>query len=400
MFSPLAAMAASQLSLDRNGPARARERGPRNLLVVGEPAISSVTVDALLPRLDQDRRLFLLDVREPDEFAAWHIPGAVNIPIGELGRRRGEIAPGRHVVAVCAVGTRATQGAIELAADGIPAGVLRGGMEAWGHAYEAVDVDLAGATVVQVRRRGKGCLSYVIGADETCVVIDPSSDVERYLEIARRHGFSITHVFDTHLHADHLSGARDLAARSAAELVLNPADPFTYDFTAITDGLRVPIGRRLHLEVAAVAAPGHTEGSTVYRLGDAAVFTGDTLFLESVGRPDLADQAESYAHLLYRSLHEIVLPLRDDILVLPAHYGESVPVRYGELVTRRLGELRASLPALALDEAAFVDWAVAHVTDRPPNYREIVRYNAGTSERSKGELAALELGPNNCAVAS
>jgi glyoxylase-like metal-dependent hydrolase (beta-lactamase superfamily II)/rhodanese-related sulfurtransferase len=359
-----------------------------------------VSVDALLPRLDQDRRLFLLDVREPDEFAAWHIPGAVNIPLGELDSRRGEIAAGRHVVAVCAVGTRATQGARELAATGTPAGVLIGGMAAWGHAYESVEADLTGATVVQVRRRGKGCLSYVVGADESCVVIDPSIDVERYLDIARRHGFAITHVFDTHLHADHISGAREIAGRTGAELVLNPADPFTYDFTAITDGLRVPIGRRLHLEVAAVAAPGHTEGSTVYRLGDAAVFTGDTLFLESVGRPDLADQAESYAHLLYRSLHDIVLPLSDDILVLPAHYGESVAVRYGELVTRPLGELRASLPALALSEADFVSWAVAHVTDRPPNYREIVRFNAGTSDLGVGELADLELGPNNCAIAS
>jgi glyoxylase-like metal-dependent hydrolase (beta-lactamase superfamily II) len=367
---------------------------------VGEPAISFVSVDALLPRLDQDRRLFLLDVREPDEFAAWHIPGAVNIPLGELAARRGEIAPGRHVVAVCAVGSRAAQGARELAATGTPAGVLEGGMAAWGHAYEYVEADLDGATVVQVRRRGKGCLSYVVGADESCVVIDPSSDVGRYEEIARRHGFTVTHVFDTHLHADHLSGARELVVRTGAELVLNPADPFTYEFTAITDGLKVPVGRRLHLEVAAVSAPGHTEGSTVYRLGDSAVFTGDTLFLESVGRPDLADQAEGYAHLLYRSLHEIVLPLSDDILVLPAHYGESVRVRYGELVTRRLGELRASLPALALNEPEFVAWAVARVTDRPPNYQEIVRYNAGTSVLAMGELAELELGPNNCAIAS
>jgi glyoxylase-like metal-dependent hydrolase (beta-lactamase superfamily II) len=84
----------------------------------------------------------------------------------------------------------------------------------------------------------------------------------------------------------------------------------------------------------------------MYQLEGAAIFTGDTVFLESVGRPDLADQAESFAHNLYRSLHERVLPLADDIVVFPAHYGAGVEVRTGEFVARSLGELRSTLPPL------------------------------------------------------
>ncbi len=359
----------------------------------------SVDVETLLGVLDGDTA-YLVDVREPDEYAAWHIPGAHLIPLGELADRVDELPRDRRLITVCAKGQRAAEGAALLAEHGIMAEVLNGGMDAWGRAYDVVETTLAGATVAQIRRRGKGCLSYVVGDGTRAVVIDPSTDVQMYLDVAHAHGFTITHVFDTHLHADHLSGARELTAITGATLLLNPADPFAYEFTPIVDGLRVEISATLHLTVAAVTAPGHTEGSTVYQLGDVALFTGDTLFLESVGRPDLADQAEPFAHALYRSLHEIVLPLSDDLLILPAHYGDAVTVRGGELVTKRLGDLRHSLPALAYDEDTFVAWAIARVTDRPPNYVEIVRFNAGRSTLSLEELQRLELGPNRCAIAS
>lgn len=136
----------------------------------------------------------------------------------------------------------------------------------------------------------------------------------------------------------------------------------------------------------------------MYRLGDAAIFTGDTLFLESVGRPDLADQAESFAHSLYRSLHERVLPLDDRVMVFPAHYGAGVEVRAHEFVARCLGDLRTTLPALVLNESEFVAWAIAHVTDRPPNYQRIVQINAGRDAVTDA-AAEMELGPNRCAIA-
>jgi glyoxylase-like metal-dependent hydrolase (beta-lactamase superfamily II) len=252
--------------------------------------------------------------------------------------------------------------------------------------------------VVQVRRRGKGCLSYVVGAGSTAVAIDPSLEIERYEEIARHHGWTITHVLDTHLHADHLSGARTLAADVNAALWLNPADPFDFDFEPLADGKSIELAPGIDLRVASVSVPGHTEGSTMYQLGEYAIFTGDTLFLESVGRPDLADQAEGYAHHLFHSLHDRVLPLNDEILVFPAHFGAGVDVRSHTFVARELGALRHSLPALELDEEEFVQWAIAHVKDRPGNYRQIVGINAGQSLPGTDD-ASLELGPNRCSIA-
>jgi glyoxylase-like metal-dependent hydrolase (beta-lactamase superfamily II) len=360
--------------------------------------ISSITTYELLPLLDTDDSPYMLDVRDVDEVADWQIPGVHNIPLDQLERRVDEVPRDEHLVVICAMGTRARQGAEILARHDVASDVLEGGMGAWASTYDLVDGDFGGATVVQLRRRGKGCLSYVVGAGTNCVVIDPSLELAQYLAVAADHDWSITHVLDTHLHADHLSGARNLVAATGARLWLNPSDDFTFEFEPLSDGRAVSLAPGVELTVSAVSVPGHTEGSTMYQLGHAAVFTGDTVFLESVGRPDLADQAETFAHSLYRSVHERVLPLGDDMMVFPAHYGAVVEVKAHEFVARPLGELRVTLPALALTEPEFVAWALANVKDRPPNYQHIVLINAGR-ETASGESAQLEVGPNRCAVA-
>lgn len=359
--------------------------------------VSLISGEELAEELD-DPTLLVLDVREPAEFAEWQIPGARNIPLGSLKDRAREIPDDKNIVTVCAKGIRARQGAEILAELGRTSRVLDGGMGAWGSTYDQVEGQFGGATIVQLRRRGKGCLSYVVGAGTRAVVIDPSRALRHYEDVATRHGWTITHVLDTHLHADHLSGARALAVETGAALWLNPADPFAFDFEPLSDGKVIELAPGIDLSVASVSVPGHTEGSTMYRLGQYAIFTGDTLFLESVGRPDLADQAEGYAHHLYHSLHDRVLPLDDEVLVFPAHYGPSVEVRTHQFVARKLGALRNTLPALQLGEEEFVSWAVANVKDRPGNYRQIVGINAG-QDASIVDDEELELGPNRCAIA-
>ena len=110
----------------------------------------------------------------------------------------------------------------------------------------------------------------------------------------------------------------------------------------------------------------------MYQLGDQAIFTGDTLVLRERWSPDLADEAEGYAHHLFHSLHDRVLPLNDKIMVFPAHFGSGVEVHSGQFVARHLGELRHTLAPLTFNEDEFVTWAIANVKDRPGNYRQIV----------------------------
>ena len=352
----------------------------------------------LAARLGTDQEPYLLDVRQPEEVAAWAIPGAVNVPLGELPGRLAEVPTAGPVVAVCASGHRSSQAAALLARAGFDVTNLTGGMAAWGRVYDTATSELPGGQVVQVRRRAKGCLSYVVGSGDEAFVVDPSTEVDLYLGIARSRGWRITRVFDTHLHADHLSGALALAERAGASLHLSPFDSFEFDYLPLGEGERFSLSGGLEMAVAVVHTPGHTQGSVVFVVGDEAVLTGDTLFVDGVGRPDLAERAEEFARNLHRSLTEKVLALGDHVSVLPAHFGSATVVVPGVPVAASLGSLRASLPALALDEDAFVAWATAAATERPPNYVEIVLANMGRTSPRARAAAALEAGPNRCSV--
>lgn len=349
-------------------------------------------------RLGTDQEPFILDVREPDEVAEWAIPGAINIPLHDLGRRAGEIPRDEQVVVVCASGGRSAQATSALARSGWDAHDLRGGMAAWANVYDTAELQAGAATIVQVRRRGKGCLSYVVGSGDEAYVVDPAIAISHYLEVAAERGWRITKVFDTHLHADHLSGARDLAEATGATLYLNPADTFDFDYTALRDGDHYELPGGVAMSVAAMHTPGHTMGSTMYFVGDDVVLTGDTLFVEGVGRPDLADRAEEFAHNLYHSLRERVLTLPEHTFVLPGHFSEGVPVRPQVPVGAPLADLRRTLEPLQLDEDAFVAWATERATPRPPNYAEIIKANMGQPESPIAWLQRLELGPNRCSA--
>jgi len=358
------------------------------------PELSATELAGLLGTEDQP---LILDVREPREVSAWAITGAVNIPLGELASRATEVPSGQRVVVVCASGNRSTQAARALEAAGFDVANLTGGMAAWGLVYDTAILEIPGARIVQVRRRGKGCLSYVIGAGAEAFVVDPSLDADVYLPLAVDLGWRISRVFDTHLHADHLSGARALADQTGASLHLNPADAFGFAFSPLHDGDRFELGGGVGLSMAAVHAPGHTQGSTVYVVGEHAVLSGDTLFVDGVGRPDLAERAEEFAANLYRSLHDEVLSLADGVTVLPAHYGDDVVVVPGNPVSATLAELRATLRPLSLGPEEFVAWATARVSQRPPNYVEMMKANMTGAPAGPG-LRQLELGPNRCSV--
>jgi glyoxylase-like metal-dependent hydrolase (beta-lactamase superfamily II) len=359
---------------------------------------SQISASDVAARLGTDDEPFILDVRNPDEVAAWAIPGAVNIPLGDLSARASEIPRDHEVVVVCASGRRSSQATDVLTRVGFDAHNLTGGMAAWGTVYDTAELTAGRATIVQVRRRGKGCLSYVVGSSDEAFAVDPSIELDQYLTLAAAKGWRITRVFDTHLHADHLSGARALAAATGASLHLNPADTFDFDYTPLTDGDRYQLPGGVEVSVAALHTPGHTMGSTIYFVGSHAVLTGDTLFVDSVGRPDLADRADEFAHNLYHSLQERVLTLPDDSFVLPGHYGEGVPVHPHRPVGAPLAQLRATLEPLQLDEDDFVAWATQRTVPRPPNYVEIVKANMGRPETPADLLARLELGPNRCSA--
>lgn len=352
----------------------------------------------LASRIGTELAPMVVDVRDRDEYVKWHINDSTNIPLDELEARVDEIPDEAEVVVLCAQGIRSERGSEILGAAGKRPIVLEGGMDAWGSVYDSVRLDLGDVVVVQVRRRGKGCLSYLIGSGNEAFVVDPSTNINIYTELAGANGWKVTRVFDTHLHADHVSGARSLSALTGATLHLNPADHFEFDFNPIRDGDHFEFLNGVELNVVTSWTPGHTQGSTIYAVAGRVVLTGDTLFVDGVGRPDLADRAEEFSFNLYNSLHDRVFGFRDDMIVLPGHSGDRVLVLPDAMVSATMGELRTTLSVLELEREDFVDWASTRSVEPPPSHVPIIEANMGLRNLADSQIHELELGPNRCSL--
>jgi glyoxylase-like metal-dependent hydrolase (beta-lactamase superfamily II) len=369
------------------------------------PAVDAATLRAWLAA---GRPVTVLDVRTNADRAEWAIPGSLHVDAYDALKAgddhaldRFDLPADRPVVAVCGAGVVSLRAAALLRARGLDARSLTGGMRAWSLAWNTADVPLPGsaATVIQVRRTGKGCLSYLIGAGTVgeAAVIDPSLAPEVYIDLAATRGWRITRVLETHVHADHLSRARALAEQTGAALLLPAAaaDRVVFPFMPVADGAAVALGPAT---LVVLATPGHTPESTSYLLDGVALFTGDTLFLTSVGRPDLhADTAavRAKALALFGSLRRL-LALPPATLVLPGH--DSAPAAFdGVPTTAMLGDVRARTALLALPEDAFVAQILSRLPATPPNHEPIIARNEAGAPIID-DPAELEAGANRCAV--
>jgi glyoxylase-like metal-dependent hydrolase (beta-lactamase superfamily II) len=367
--------------------------------------MQTVAVHTLREWLEKGERVTVVDVRPPAERAEWHIPGSVHVnayealKAGDPGALAGVDLPGNApVVTVCGAGRVSLVAAQQLRGRGLQALSLEGGMKAWSLAWNSAEVPLpeSQARVLQVRRTGKGCLSYLIGSGAVAAVIDPSLPPEVYLELAGTRGWRIAQVLETHVHADHLSRARRLSELSKAELCLPGQQRVRFPFAALEDDSTLAIGGA---ELRVLRTPGHTLESACYLLDGGALFTGDTLFLGAVGRPDLRaelQEARARARLLCASLQRLLgLPART--LVLPGHTSEPVSFDHRPLCAP-LGEVRARLDLLGFGAEAFVETLLARLPPTPPNYQRIVELNE-RGELPEDDPADLEAGANRCAIA-
>jgi len=364
----------------------------------------TINVETLRTWLKKGRSVTVLDIRPMHERAEWSIPGSIHFDAYDALKANDSQAladvelPGDiPVVTVCAAGKTSLVAAQMLQARSIQALSLAGGMKAWSLAWNSAEVVGADDTVhvFQVRRTGKGCLSYLLGAKDEALVIDASLDPQVYLDLASMYGWQITSVFDTHIHADHLSRSRQLAERSGAMLILPDQQRVSYPFTAMRDGDTLATSTML---ITALHTPGHTMESTCYLLNNHLLFTGDTLFPTGIGRPDLeADeqQARLRASALYYSLHKI-LALPSDTLVLPGHTSTPVPFD-GIPIAATLAEIDEEVGILHAPREAFLEQIMMRLPPTPPNYRQVVTFNEMGLLPESG-VTDLEAGANRCAI--
>jgi glyoxylase-like metal-dependent hydrolase (beta-lactamase superfamily II)/rhodanese-related sulfurtransferase len=371
--------------------------------------VPTIDVATLRTWLEQHRRVTVLDVRPTRDRTEWRIPESQHVdaydalwaddPAALADVALPADAP---IVTVCAAGRTSLIAARHLRVRGLDAVSLDGGMRAWSLAWNSAPVALPAAgpdapEIVQVRRTGKGCLSYLIGADQQALVIDPSLAPEVYCELARERGWRITSVLETHIHADHLSRGRALAEQCHAELYLPAQRRVSFAHRALDDGDTLTLGST---RITALRTPGHTPESTCYLLDQGALFSGDTLTLAGVGRPDLlgdtAGTPREKTHLLYRSLRRI-FALDPATLALPCHASE--PIAFdGRPISAALGEIQRRLSALLADEDAFVEQILARIPETPANHVRIIALNE-TGAPPEEDPTELEAGANRCAVA-
>jgi glyoxylase-like metal-dependent hydrolase (beta-lactamase superfamily II)/rhodanese-related sulfurtransferase len=386
---------------------------------MAEPHSPAVEVGELLSRADAGEPLLVLDVRNEDEFETWRLEGrrpieTLHIPyfdfIEDADACAARLPRDRDIVVLCAQGGSSAMVVDTLREAGIACRNLVGGMVAYGEYLQPVkvptdDVKTASWEIWQVNRRGKGCLSYVVRSGGDAIVVDPSRGVVWYEEFVRRLGARIVRVLDTHVHADHVSGGPALAARCGAPYFVKAGEGFELRqiVEPLVDGQELRLGgdAGVTLQVRIMATPGHTPGSSSYLVGRRHLLTGDTLFVKSVGRPDLGGHVAEWGQALFRTLRERLATVPDDTVILPAHCAGADEIGVDGVVAASLGTLRRTVPELQISEEGEFVAAMRRALKPPPAaYGEIIRVNLGLATADSDKATEWELGKNQCAASA
>lgn len=352
--------------------------------------------------------MYVLDVRDEESAKDWKIEGEqvhlINIPIEKLKESNPEelteLPRNEALYTVCPKGNKSQQAAEFLTENGFNnVYSIEGGMAAWSEQLEPVKIgEVNGGAIYQFNRLGKGCLSYLIESDGEAAVIDASRMTEIYETFAREKGITIKHVIDTHLHADHISGGRKLAENTDAAYYLPAADAeeAAFDFVPVNDRMKLDIGKA---SMETFYSPGHTIGSTTFIVENKYVLTGDILFIESIGRPDLAGSAEDWAEDLYETLYERYKKLAEEMIVLPGHYSEISEMNEDGSVAEKLAHLFKENEGLQItNKSSFIQRVTKGLKEQPNEHEEIRQTNMGKVNPDPETAKEMETGPNNCAV--
>lgn len=353
-----------------------------------------------------DGSILIVDIRESDKFNDWHITGSQNINVygdiweGNLDivkQKLGKLPKDKKIITVCNAGVTSQKASELLSSLGYDTLVLEKGMMGWNALHQLVDVTNENDLVLkQIIRVGKGCLSYLIGSNSTkeCFIVDPSQFIDEYTGLAKELGFTIKGVIETHVHADHLSGAKALADLTKTKYYVSGKDlKAKINFIDLKDKKEITIGSN---KIKIIETPGHTDGSVCLLVNDKALLTGDTLFLDGVGRPDLGrnkEEVEKGAKALYSALNKLK-SLNKNLTILPAHF-----TNYDKTpICEKLNELLSNNKPLKINsEEEFVIYILSNIPMAPPNYEQIKHINTSVIQVPLQEGEKLEFGPNRCA---
>jgi glyoxylase-like metal-dependent hydrolase (beta-lactamase superfamily II)/rhodanese-related sulfurtransferase len=369
--------------------------------------------DKLFKWLTEKEDIFVVDVRNKKDFAKFKLEGPypfklLNIPYFEFMEFEKEciaqLPPDSKIRIVCAKEASAKYVAEIIHKNGFDdVGYLLGGINTWGNLLVPKLITTTDRyQLYQFIRPGKASCSYGLIAENEIMFFDPSRNIDFYIDFAKEKNVRITKTFETHLQADYIAGSRIIAEQTGAEFLANATDfagskivytelenNKTYGFTA--DGP----------EVRAIFTPGHTPGSTTYVIDNKYLVTGDTVFIKSIGRPDLGGKAEEWATLLFSTMNKIK-KMDQELIVLPGHYMDWNETDSQLIFKCSLSEAidrNKSIYNLETVEE-FIHFIKMNMRPQPEEYKRIRLINANLEHVDEDEQNTLDIGKNECAAST
>jgi glyoxylase-like metal-dependent hydrolase (beta-lactamase superfamily II)/rhodanese-related sulfurtransferase len=393
-----------------------------------------ITSDELKKKIDSGEDIFILDVRNQHEHEAWSVSydryqDTPVIPVDTITSSAAlkQIPKDKEIITFCAHGQRSSSAAKMLSKLGYNVKTIEGGLDGWSNLYDIASIDTdsnVALKIWQIRSVSKGCMSYVIASlkDKKATVIDATCKIETAIkDILEEYGLRITRVIDTHMHADHLSGSTRIAGKYGAEISISSLEKYdtrnldsekNLKPTLIRDGEKLEIGDGFYFE--AIHTPGHTDGSISFKLqiretnelkteNDESnskyfLFSGDTIFVNGVGRPDLHKKSEEYAQKLYQTYRQKLFNLPDKTVILPAHY--SLSFEHAKPVFDNIESIKQKLNSITKSEKDFLNYVTSNIPPRPMNHELIVSINENLTSCDRVEQQDLESGPNSCGISA
>jgi glyoxylase-like metal-dependent hydrolase (beta-lactamase superfamily II)/rhodanese-related sulfurtransferase len=396
-----------------------------------------IEAENLKQKIDNGEDIFILDVRTPDEHKAWKISydkykDSSLIPIDDLSSSSNaltHIPKDKEIVTFCGHGNRSMSAAKILSQLGYNAKSIKGGLDSWNDVYDIATIpptdnssinNSSPIRIWQLRRVSKGCMTYVVSSTSkedgdgsgNTIVIDPTCGVNESISIiTEENDLRITKVIDTHMHADHISGTTRLAKTTGdggSGVYVSSIEEYEIDghntelttVNQIRDGDKIVLSNRIHLD--AVHTPGHTKGSMSFKLtlNDTNInyfFTGDLLFVDGIGRPDLHDKAEEFTNSLFNTYQQKVFKLPDNTVILPAHFSGSF--EHEKPVFDTIGSIKKKVKILSASEQEFTKFIIDNIPTQPMNFKKIININKSMIPCDNINVSDLEAGPNSCGIA-
>ncbi|HIJ79007.1 MAG: MBL fold metallo-hydrolase [Desulfobulbaceae bacterium] len=356
----------------------------------------------------------LLDVRNEKEFGNWSVEGPtffpyINIPyfnfMEDVQGSVAQIPANQKIRIVCAKEGSAKYVADLLCQNGFTdVGYLQDGIVGWGNALipKLVTPKKSPYSLYQFIRPGKASCSYLLIYKGEAMVFDPARNIDAYLAIAEKHDSKIGKTFETHRQADYISGSPALGEKVGATIHVNSVDfeGAAFAFEPVADE-EIFAWAKGGPEVRALHTPGHTMGSTSYLIDNKYLLTGDTIFINTAGRPDLGGKWEKWARELYLTLMLRLRNLPDETLVLPGHYTNWDEADSDLLIMEQIGILRRNVIAFKMANVMrFTEFIQENMRPQPGVYAEIRRVNGGWLKVSPEEADTMDLGKNECGASN